>query len=180
MQDNKATDFIRFNSQRDGILLIPLPKSRGKELFQFPTGWNSTEKLFAFCFIDSSFNSQRDGILPKMRYRNARAFIRFQFPTGWNSTIGLDAQTLKENCFNSQRDGILRSEKKSIGCLVAVSIPNGMEFYSSLSSSSFFCARFNSQRDGILPFGEIGYRLTKSGFNSQRDGISLKILNEKL
>ena len=31
-----------------------------------------------------------------------------------------------------------------------VSIPNGMEFYSSLSSSSFFCARFNSQRDGIL------------------------------
>ena len=39
---------------------------------------------------------------------------------------------------------------------------------------------FNSQRDGILPFGEIGYRLTKSGFNSQQDGIPLKILNEKL
>ena len=32
-------------------------------LFQFPTGWNSTNILVLFRLIFCSFNSQRDGIL---------------------------------------------------------------------------------------------------------------------
>ena len=77
-----------FNSQRDGILhlrkwkelrkgIVSIPN--GMEfyiadthiilellLFQFPTGWNSTN-LWVFCFMLGldSFNSQRDGILLK-------------------------------------------------------------------------------------------------------------------
>ena len=141
--------------------------------FQFPTGWNSTEKLFAFCFIDSSFNSQRDGILPKMRYRNARAFIRFQFPTGWNSTPpehtegrSKDAfqfptgwnSTLKACHFSRSVIGFQfptgwNSTFKKGACygICKVSIPNGMEFYFRIWTGRSIRSSFNSQRDGILP-----------------------------
>ena len=58
----------------------------------------------------SSFNSQRDGILP-----------------GWSGlTEG------GKECFNSQRDGILPISNLRFGILKGVSIPNGMEFYSRL------------------------------------------------
>ena len=54
----------RFNSQRDGILRIFNFMDGAMNLFQFPTGWNSTG---IFGFYDCRAN-------------------RFQFPTGWNST----------------------------------------------------------------------------------------------
>ena len=52
--------------------------------------------------------------------------------------------------FNSQRDGILQRKEqlKQEGYLV--SIPNGMEFYSSTASKLVAYVGFNSQRDGIL------------------------------
>ena len=81
-------------------------------LFQFPTGWNSTDMMtnrdqrdhlvsipngmeFYITFVVGSctnmcFNSQRDGILPKLGGSSTRA-SGFQFPTGWNSTsLALD------------------------------------------------------------------------------------------
>ena len=74
-----------FNSQRDGILHFGLRLDRSLHAFQFPTGWNSTISLLALISPFSSFNSQRDGILPK-RTQKIRLNCR---------------------CFNSQRDGIL-------------------------------------------------------------------------
>ena len=57
----------------------------------------------------------------------------FQFPTGWNSTDEIEAEKRMERCFNSQRDGILRCPKATNRARFAsVSIPNGMEFYSSI------------------------------------------------
>ena len=55
-----------FNSQRDGILLfVPKPARISPNLFQFPTGWNSTVlRVDRLHLIMESFNSQRDGILP--------------------------------------------------------------------------------------------------------------------
>ena len=55
-----------------------------------------------------SFNSQRDGILLLLRVKKDFR-IAFQFPTGWNSTVLPAARKFKD---------------------LAVSIPNGMEFYS--------------------------------------------------
>ena len=78
--------------------------------FQFPTGWNSTVKNKANRRrLPQSFNSQRDGILLYHSQEWQSDLYRFQFPTGWNSTIF----------------GV----KKGLG-LLRVSIPNGMEFYS--------------------------------------------------
>ena len=80
------------------------------QLFQFPTGWNST--------------------LCALRRRGRRRL--FQFPTGWNSThftpLGIEIYT----CFNSQRDGILQKVFEFFKLRLRVSIPNGMEFYSKL------------------------------------------------
>ena len=98
--------------------------------------------------------------------------------------------------FNSQRDGILRKTALRRKTATNVSIPNGMEFYSTASSPA--CAStigFNSQRDGILLnklkskipwYGKFqfptGWNSTQTmlvvdessfSFNSQRDGILL-------
>ena len=119
-----------FNSQRDGILpgeaealrsteTVSIPNgmefyltsgviSRDFEMFQFPTGWNSTiaasaqevkksivsipngmEFYMRACLFLSEiwcFNSQRDGILPMLSLACRLAKV-FQFPTGWNSTL---------------------------------------------------------------------------------------------
>ena len=118
-------------------------------MFQFPTGWNSTRNKILIKHIRGSFNSQRDGILPRIgnkisSLRNSfnsqrdgillrlavlsLQQILFQFPTGWNST-DTSAQTHAE---------------------CPVSIPNGMEFYKLTDNESFCRISFNSQRDGIL------------------------------
>ena len=75
--------------------------------FQFPTGWNSTEVKLISLRDHKRFNSQRDGILRKFGLRFGAGSGVFQFPTGWNSTRPRLAQIA--NC--------------------RVSIPNGMEFY---------------------------------------------------
>ena len=57
---------LSFNSQRDGILHAGTATAgKTRNLFQFPTGWNSTYVVF----------------ITERRYRG------FQFPTGWNSTL---------------------------------------------------------------------------------------------
>ena len=126
---------------------------------------------FCFCSIGSDrFNSQRDGILLTISGTAALIFTWFQFPTGWNSTL-------------------LRPNRH---CLCGVSIPNGMEFYSSDPLIKKLLFGFNSQRDGILlcvwvwragreefqfPTGwnstiiEYVSHILNRSFNSQRDGI---------
>ena len=178
---NRAiSPFRRFNSQR--IELFHIPAGRYKmqwQKFQFQTGWNSTIEGRLQIPTKRGFNSQRDGILRLAVLHNLFR-LSVSIPNGME----------------------FYSHKALLYLSVPVSIPNGMEFYvfktSLLYSSNSFqfptgwnstknkqgevqaSRGFNSQRDGILPFGEIGYRLTKSSFNSQRDGIPLKILNEKL
>ena len=44
--------------------LCPICQWKRSSRFQFPTGWNSTRPSFRFDYRASSFNSQRDGILP--------------------------------------------------------------------------------------------------------------------
>ena len=100
-------DLKSFNSQRDGILQSSVFNSLAlAKVFQFPTGWNSTQSskecLFLYHVsipngmefylislsklrIEESFNSQRDGILLFRNYSFFSSFS-FQFPTGWNST----------------------------------------------------------------------------------------------
>ena len=100
----------RFNSQRDGILLCFCCLYYSTSLlFQFPTGWNSTE----LCHLPNN------------------KLCEFQFPTGWNSTLvrnipplcdrvsipnGMEfynervEQGTSRICFNSQRDGILQAQ----------------------------------------------------------------------
>ncbi len=76
--------------------------------FQFPTGWNSTIRGQKMINVGECFNSQRDGILPKLYRLTPRIGLQFQFPTGWNSTP-YSGYTVyfQSQCFNSQRDGIL-------------------------------------------------------------------------
>ena len=57
----------RFNSQRDRILLCDGTCNFVRNLFQFPTGWNSTSQA----------------------HKIGSPCDPFQFPTGWNSTITL-------------------------------------------------------------------------------------------
>ena len=151
---------------------IDYVSSMTPRLFQFPTGWNSTENLEGNLPSSfSCFNSQRDGILQFRDYRVFFCFSLFQFPTGWNSTQCLSKKKQLMDSFNSQRDGILlmpraapnwswvfqfptgwnstRARRKG-DQKAYVSIPNGMEFYTALRSITTQVACFNSQRDGIL------------------------------
>ena len=142
-------------------------------LFQFPTGWNST--------LDGNFaNHDR---------------IQFQFPTGWNSTITFCLIENKYWSFNSQRDGILLKFAPKRHIKTLVSIPNGMEFYST-SNKVFFIAKefqfptgwnstlekrktipihywfqFPTGWNSTLRMAVLG--LFETSFNSQRDGILL-------
>ena len=146
-----TTSFIgicRFNSQRDGILREGLIVAFESGVFQFPTGWNSTE----FCKLSSCtmnrFNSQRDGILHFTQSELIGA-LEFQFPTGWNSTF----------------------DPRHLYSVAVVSIPNGMEFYYlSTSNKVFFIAfQFPTGWNSTL-FCQFK-RIRPLGFNSQRDGI---------
>ena len=140
-----------FNSQRDGILrtcgakrvwkfLVSIPNGmefypdhffyliKQKE-FQFPTGWNSTNicKTMVWC-KKTSFNSQRDGILPLAHQPN-RPITIVSIPNGMEF-YGCLSRLYQD--------------------LLSVSIPNGMEFYSTAFLVFSLEVSFNSQRDGIL------------------------------
>ena len=101
-----------FNSQRDGILqCYELIRVSRCWLFQFPTGWNSTQAPPQSGERLKCFNSQRDGILPSNEAGYYR-FSKFQFPTGWNSTNVAAIKKGATESFNSQRDGILQNIAK--------------------------------------------------------------------
>ena len=124
-----------FNSQRDGILRGSKPDDTGVSEFQFPTGWNSTpgeviekynfqvsipngmefylSQLFSIRIQRASFNSQRDGILPKQisEYKNGR--LSFNSQRDGILLVVASSFKLIISSFNSQRDGILPSEKLS-------------------------------------------------------------------
>ena len=107
MLPRKSLPLAGFNSQRDEILrrLICPPHSRSRvsipngmkfyektylydivmNLFQFPTGWNSTLLHIYLAPHRFCFNSQRDEILRVAAERWHERW-QFQFPTGWNST----------------------------------------------------------------------------------------------
>ena len=112
-------------------------------MFQFPTGWNSTQSLDLSCEHRNCFNSQRDGILPQSILWERRRFSvsipngmefysqslisqwqsdRFQFPTGWNSTDVPMFASDNPIRFNSQRDGILLS------LIPVIAFPRGFQF----------------------------------------------------
>ena len=76
-----------FNSQWDGILH---PKSELMSLatkVSIPNGMKFYISLLALISPFSSFNSQRDEILPNLKITCSFARMWFQFPTGWNSTL---------------------------------------------------------------------------------------------
>ena len=180
-----------FNSQRDGILLTRTVLMRLLSGFQFPAGWNSTPHITSSRNSKASFNSQRDGILRNdIRFSAIRH--RFQFPTGWNSTLAFQTLAFADSLFQfpaGWNSTVYRRNRRA-RCLV--SIPSGMEFYTSLCFLAFAFGRFNSQRDGILfnfslKLGVFFFVSIPSGmefyltqrfqsfasvcFNSQRDGI---------
>ncbi len=100
-------------------------------LFQFPTGWNSTNIPDLHKLATLRFNSQLDGILLCLPICGGLILFAFQFPTGWNSTfVNFYAFIYSPASFNSQRDGILRIIDPQQERENSVSIPNGMEFYS--------------------------------------------------
>ena len=100
-----------FNSQRDGILPNLLWRVDYTSMFQFPTGWNSTnnQRQNPACRNAFQFPTGWNSTCRDMCITNT--ILKFQFPTGWNSTY------LVFN-FDSVFD---------------VSIPNGMEFYKYLA-----------------------------------------------
>ena len=117
------------------------------------------------------FNSQRDGILHRAK-RDRHDGEQFQFPTGWNST--------------KPRSIISFSS-------IAVSIPNGMEFYVRLFDEIIICEQFQFPTGWNSTLAEFvlrkvlfrfqfptGWNSTQTNqslgilshsFNSQRDGI---------
>ena len=77
---------LRFNSQRDGILLKKLFVYEGGEHVSIPNGMEFyINRVLIILKMIPSFNSQRDGILQSYGVEKI-AKKAFQFPTGWNST----------------------------------------------------------------------------------------------
>ena len=147
-----------FNSQRDGILHTKNYGLKEKELFQFPTGWNST---FIIYICKRLFTvSIPNGM--EFYHATAKFLSRsagFQFPTGWNSTseAGSGIKSLCSFQFPTGWNSTKSSRHFSVWSH-SVSIPNGMEFYSNTGVSSVTGKGFNSQRDGILLFSYLWQR----------------------
>ena len=118
-------------------------------LFQFPTGWNSTNKTATqscqmvvsipngmefynyssgILAATEGFNSQRDGILPTLCYTLISLWA-VSIPNGMEFYPIFINRNADMRCFNSQRDGILHYLYEDAHWLYPVSIPNGMEFY---------------------------------------------------
>ena len=128
-----------------------VPCSTRSFRFQFPTGWNSTQFLLPLLLRfpvsipngmefyskkrcetarQKCFNSQRDGILLKSSpFFTVRS--GFQFPTGWNSTLSF-RDVFVEACWFQFPTGWNSTVIGHFFAIIApvVSIPNGMEFYS--------------------------------------------------
>ena len=142
-------------------------------MFQFPTGWNSTQGCRSYRRLSRCFNSQRDGIL---RCGNGNSIVvnaAFQFPTGWNSTQIFIIQRLFCRAFqfptgwNSTKLLLLLDRKRSF------QFPTGWNSTKAQILDAASRASFNSQRDGILLYSLHKLAVLASSFNSQRDGILL-------
>ena len=99
------------------------------KLFQFPTGWNSTQEKARsryFKFMVSIPNGMEF-------YASGSDYVRFDnvsIPNGmefYTSILSFGLPSMAG--FNSQRDGILPRVKFPPNFGPRVSIPNGMEFY---------------------------------------------------
>ena len=143
-------------------------------VFQFPTGWNSTRRKEAYARKFGIVSIPNGMEFYSSYIRSTNSVVLFQFPTGWNST---------------------KKPWNLVECN-PVSIPNGMEFYKAESNKETFLklfqfptgwnstlskknidksgGSFNSQRDGILPLTALRLFLASLSFNSQRDGILLR------
>ena len=181
-----------FNSQRDGILRLAREPAVVTALFQFPTGWNSTEE---FSFKDEAyrrFNSQRDGILlplallglddlrvsiPNgMEFYKPRAAFRTRdksvlIPNGMEFYFADERNERRRSTFQFPTgwNSTINSTRKRT--FFIVSIPNGMEFYGFIEKCSNGYKSFNSQRDGILLFVSLHLSLFRlfqfpTGWNS--------------
>jgi len=120
---------ICFNSQRDGILRCGVQGQTKAEVFQFPTGWNSTARSQRRRKGDAEFQFPTGWNSTYARVLRRRDPLVFQFPTGWNSTRSASLTSPRHQSFNSQRDGILQNVRLYVYTHCLVSIPNGMEFY---------------------------------------------------
>ena len=98
----------------------------------------------------ASFNSQRDGILPKLGGGSTRA-SGVSIPNGMEfyvASFQLISKSLKVSIPNGMEFYALC---RRIDRSLYVSIPNGMEFYPRVDNTDKATEGFNSQRDGILP-----------------------------
>ena len=121
-------------------------------LFQFPTGWNSTLRLrSARAWIRVSIPNGMEFYEGKKLYV-IDVQARFQFPTGWNSTWSHRQHLRKpRNSFQFPTGWNSTEDERHRG------------------RPAIIC--FNSQRDGILLRDSATAKPALSSFNSQRDGI---------
>ena len=81
-----------------------------QQMFQFPTGWNSTFLLVVGLSFEFGFNSQRDGILQNCIAPKIYQAYTVSIPNGMEFYSLLCRGIVRKlNSFNSQRDGILPS-----------------------------------------------------------------------
>ena len=112
------------------------------------------------------------------RFAEVGLALQFQFPTGWNSTAKINLGSSYPAKFQFPTGWNSTLNEHDLRKVQRVSIPNGMEFYSTAwKCGRFACMSFNSQRDGILLISRVVilYPLYYS-FNSQRDGILLRLI----
>ena len=98
-------------------------------LFQFPTGWNSTNIPDLHKLATLRFNSQLDGILLCLPICGGLILFAFQFPTGWNSTVYWLRTALIRRLFQFPTGWNSTEVRWEFHPSKWVSIPNGMEFY---------------------------------------------------
>ena len=182
---------ICFNSQRDGILRCGVQGQTKAEVFQFPTGWNSTARSQRRRKGDAEFQFPTGWNSTYARVLRRRDPLVFQFPTGWNSTRSASLTSPRHQSFNSQRDGILQAQAVCYNTSILFQFPTGWNSTRAINNINL-AKSFNSQRDGILHFTFIntpephrfqfptGWNSTMQisilhmsllCFNSQRDGI---------
>ena len=118
--------------------------------FQFPTGWNSTDRSdnqhrrFQQFQFPTGWNSTITALKTELE-------ARFQFPTGWNSTLIWSDYHHLDSCFNSQRDGILLYAPSHFTYRKLFQFPTGWNSTMKKPTDEQRLECFNSQRDGILP-----------------------------
>ena len=167
--------FTGFNSQRDEILPKTLKTAKATTVFQFPTGWNSTQIYIL-----------RRGKLPVsipngMKFyalleRYKLCLERFQFPTGWNSTFIFPFGIWKIYLFPFPKgwNSTVSTKNSEKYYICRFQFPTGWNSTKQKLNEGTPFSSFNSQRDEIL-HKDIRVRgINFNCFNSQRDEILQK------